>query len=108
MEKFGSEILPFHLSIQAQFRYNDLVFNSSCLASSTNHSDFRKFLSKLYALVRAVNVTTEWELSGKLPIPRVLLHNGNGSLKFSFYRKPPHAANYLFFYYHYCYNHYMT
>ena len=79
------------------FRYVDDIFSIWPDA----RGGFDDFLRRLNSLVPSIKFKIEWEVDNKLPFLDILVHNVDGSLKFSVYRKPTHSGSYLhFFSYH--------
>ena len=98
MEMFETELLPAILPPSVTwYRYIDDIFSVWLDALS----GFDDFLQRLNNLVPSIKFKVEWEVDNKLPFLDILLHNVDGSLKFSVYRKPTHSGSYLhFFSYH--------
>ena len=97
MEYFETELLPsiFPKDIKCWFRYVDDIF---CIWPSALDPIFDLFFNQLNNLSPSVSFTVEWERNGKLPFLDVLVHNLNGNLSFSIYRKPTHSGVYLHFF----------
>ena len=97
MEYFETELLPPILpkDVKCWFRYVDDIF---CIWPSALDPIFDLFLNQLNSLSPSVSFTVEWESNGKLPFLDVLVHNVNGLLSFSIYRKPTHSGVYLHYF----------
>ena len=97
MEYFETELLPTILpkDIKCWFRYVDDIF---CIWPSALDPIFETFFNQLNNLSPSVSFTVEWESNSKLPFLDVLVHNVNGKLSFSVYRKPTHSGGYLHYF----------
>ena len=102
LEYLETEKLTLFPGIKPKFwkRYIDDVL---CLVPST--FELQPFLDFINALYPTIKFTFEWEKDNKIPFLDVMIHRSDLFLKFSVYRKPTNAENYLhFFFFYYCSN----
>ena len=94
---FETELLPPILpkGVKCWYRYVDDIF---CIWPNSLGTIFETFLNQLNNLSPSISFTVEWEQNSKLPFLDVLVHNINGHLSFSIYRKPTHSGNYLHYF----------
>ena len=95
LEYLETEKFPLYKGIKPTFwkRYID---DALCLVPP--NFDLEKFLKFLNSLYPTIKFTFEWEHENKIAFLDVLIHRSAEFLKFSVYRKPTNAENYLHFF----------
>ena len=95
MEHYESELVPAIPGARPKLwlRYVDDV-----LVAWEDTSDFDKFLSSLNSLAPSIKFTVEWEEGGTIPFLDTKVFRCNSHFRFTVYRKPTHAGQYLHYF----------